>query len=215
MDRVNRGDYIAILVALCSSCKSPARSLADDSRFYTQSRPLSPDPLSDHLLRGAPATSCLADAAHLMLGGHKSKSCLDPNHSIDSPVGQVCHSRSSYWTRCSHHSSTRGSPGMANILVTTWHRCLRATTPLRLSFGLNTCYNSSLTTTNEQAGIQHTADGEGISGMVSGATDASPEKSRCCFTAVDTVDTSGLPAPAFAVGAQRGQVRLIGVARTT
>ena len=104
---------------------------------------------------------------------------------------------------------------MANILVTTWHRCLRATTPLRLSFGLNTCYNSSLTTTNEQAGIQHTADGEVISGMVCGATDVSPENSRRGLPAVDMVDTSGLPAPTFAAGVQRGQVRLTGVARTT
>jgi hypothetical protein len=112
-----------------------------------QSRPPSPDPHSVHLLRGAPSTSCLADAAHLMLGGHKSKSCLDPNHSIDSPVGQVCHSRSSYWTGCSHHPATRGSPSMANIFLTTWHGYLRATTRFRLSLWLNTCYNSSPTTT--------------------------------------------------------------------
>jgi len=35
---------------------------------------------------------------------------------------------------------------MASILVTTRHRCLCATTRLRLSFGLNTCYNCSPTT---------------------------------------------------------------------
>jgi len=78
---------------------------------------VAPDPLSDHLSRGAPATGCLADARRLVIGGHQPKSCLDPGHSVNFPVGQVCHSSFSFWIRCFHHLFTRGGP------FSSWVRC--------------------------------------------------------------------------------------------
>ena len=78
------------------------------------------NPLAHHLSRGVPAPGRLADAACLTVGHHQLQSCLRPGHSVNCPVGQVCHRCGSSWRRCCHHSSTRGTPDLANICLTTW-----------------------------------------------------------------------------------------------
>jgi hypothetical protein len=80
----------------------------------------SSDPLADHSPGGMPAPGRLADAARLLIGGHKLKSCLVSGHNVNFPVGQVCHNRSSSWMRFFHHPCTRGAPDLATIFVTTW-----------------------------------------------------------------------------------------------
>ena len=73
------------------------------------------NPLLDHLSGSVPATGCLADAAGLPMGSHNAKSCLDPVHSVDFPVGQVCHSRSSFWIRYFDHPFGRRSSGALRV----------------------------------------------------------------------------------------------------
>ena len=72
-----------------------------------------PNPLSDHLPRRAPATSCFADAARLVVRGHEPQSRLCLGHSVNFPVGQVRHNSCSFWHRCFHHPFAREAPDLA------------------------------------------------------------------------------------------------------